>query len=280
MNRTEPSEADEDNGSSSARPKKLGKKTAGGVAVLVLLGAYSVAQPLLNQRLGWNLPALRQDANGQIVADNPGKDDPGTVDRAGSVATKQNKQNAPTKSSQPTSDRQAQPPTNKQPSAKTKSGPLADRLRPNSPQDINSTRGSPQPPKPAEELRYGLLRDIGGQRYLSPAGLQYGRGSQEGHRLEHLRRHTKDIPNRKGSHGVFDGEMEGALKTIDAAYQRAKRGQSTTKQSDGERTIYTIDMGKRIGFVGGETGQRKRNPMARRVRLVLDGTSVITAYPL
>jgi hypothetical protein len=74
--------------------------------------------------------------------------------------------------------------------------------------------------------------------------------------------------------------MEGALKTIDRAYQRAKKNQKTTKKVDDGRTIYTVDMGGRIGYVGGRNGKRKRNPMARRVRIVLDGNRVITAYPM
>ena len=127
---------------------------------------------------------------------------------------------------------------------------------------------------------YGLLREVALDRYLSPAGLLYTRGSAEGHRLEHLRRHTKDDPGRPGKHGVFDGQMEGALKTVDQAYERAKTGQRTTEKRDKARTIYTVDMGKRVGYVGGREGNRKRKPMARRVRLVLEGTRVITAYPL
>jgi hypothetical protein len=130
------------------------------------------------------------------------------------------------------------------------------------------------------DLLYGLLQQIGPDRYLSPEGLQYTPGSAEGHRLEHLRRHVEDQPGRPGSHGVFDGGMEGALKTIDRAYQRAKQDVRTTKRTDQGRTIYTVDMGGRVGFVGGRDGGRRRNPMARRVRLVLDGTKVITAYPL
>ena len=42
----------------------------------------------------------------------------------------------------------------------------------------------------------------------------------------------------------------------------------------------SVDMGRRVGFVGGREGNRMRKPMARRVRIVLDGTRVITACPL
>ncbi len=130
------------------------------------------------------------------------------------------------------------------------------------------------------ELVFGLLRRLGNDRYMSPEGLLYTPGSAEGHRIEHLRRHVADQPSRPGSHGVFDGDLPGALATIDLAYQKAKAGSRTTKQTDQGRTIYTVDMGKRVGFIGGRDGDRRRNPMARRVRLVLEGTRVITAYPM
>ncbi len=132
----------------------------------------------------------------------------------------------------------------------------------------------------AGRLVHGLLQEISQDQYLSPAGLIYGPGSAEGHRLDHLRRHIQDQPKRPGKHGVFDGGMQGALKTIDAAFQRAQKEQRTTKTSDRNRTIYTVDFGKRIGFIGGQDGRRRRNPMARRVRLVLEGKRVITAYPM
>tara|TARA_A100001391_G_scaffold116657_1_gene79018 strand:+ start:1155 stop:1379 length:225 start_codon:yes stop_codon:yes gene_type:complete len=74
--------------------------------------------------------------------------------------------------------------------------------------------------------------------------------------------------------------MEGALKTIDQAYENAKIGKRTTKHSDDGRTIYTVDIGHRIGYVGGREGNQRHKPMARRVQLVLEGNRVITAFPL
>lgn len=146
----------------------------------------------------------------------------------------------------------------------------------------SSSRGPPEADGDDEldGLRYGILREIRPERFMSPQGLQYVPGSAEGHRLEHLRRHTADQPSRPGKHGVFDGGMEGALKTIDRAYELAKKKQRTTTQVDGKRTIHTVDLGKRVGFVGGREGNRRRKPMARRVKLVLEGNRVITAFPL
>ena len=132
----------------------------------------------------------------------------------------------------------------------------------------------------AGELVEGLLRPLPGRRYLSPAGLVYAPGSAEGHRLEHLRRHTEDDPDRPGSHGVFDGGLAGALRTIDLAFERAKSGRKTTTQVDDDRTIYTVDLETRVGYVGGSSGRRRSHPPARRVRLVLEGNKVVTAFPL
>ena len=70
---------------------------------------------------------------------------------------------------------------------------------------------------------YGFLTEIGRSRYESPAGLVYGPGSEEGHRLKHIAKHLEDQPNRPGSHGVFRGDMKAFLIEIDDAYTRAKR---------------------------------------------------------
>ncbi len=89
-----------------------------------------------------------------------------------------------------------------------------------------------------------------------------------------------DDPGRPGKHGVFDGGMPGALKMIDRAFERAKTGQKTTKELDEGRVIYNRRYGRRVGYIGGQDGNRQRKPMARRVRIVLDQQRVITAYPL
>lgn len=296
---------------------KFGAKSkAGGVAILVLAGIYSFAAPTLNARFGWNLPQIKTDSQGNVrLADSSAartdrNQNSGQADRSESKvampdqvaveatvdAGQATKSNSKTDSQTKKKDSPATTQDDKPTSPKTKSsrGPLADRIRTSKSNSSDQARGPPQSPRAGtgtgtkgtgtngatEDLRYGLLREVSRDRYLSPAGLQYTPGSAEGHRLEHLRRHTKDMPGRPGSHGVFDGEMEGALKTIDRAYDRAKKGQRTTKQVDGNRTIYTVDMGGRVGFVGGRDGKRKRNPMARRVRLVLEGNRVITAFPL
>ncbi|MGI9474379.1 MAG: hypothetical protein ACR2NZ_22750 [Rubripirellula sp.] len=305
------------------RPNRtpLGAKSKmGGIALALILAAYSFAAPELNTRFGWNLPQIRGDSTSHVsredASGNGADHDSGKlVGPVGESRTAEIR-DAATKSGQKNADSSASdtdPVVNArsgtdQGSVRTNEtrspGPLAGRMNstsqsqrgPPTGRDAdsatnasavsrNNTRGSSNATEERssggqDDLSYGLLREISADRFMSPAGLLYTPGSAEGHRLEHLRRHTKNDPGRPGSHGVFDGGMEGALTAIDQAYDRAKKGQRTTKKTDQGRTIYTVDMGKRIGYVGGRDGGRRRNPMARRLRLVLEGNRVITAYPM
>ena len=292
-----------------------GKSKAGGIAIALALVAYSFAAPALNARFGWNLPQIRVDSNSQVNPQNAsrnqfdGDSDELVADRnqgaAKTIRDPSANSDRPV-TNPPESDSNlvaSKPPEikqpNQQPDMSRSPGPLAGRLHktadsqrgPPGDQGKDSNERSAKAIDDADtadiadrsdqtELRYGLLREISSDRFISPAGLLYTPGSAEGHRLEHLRRHTQNDPGRPGSHGVFDGGMEGTLATVDQAYERAKKGQRTTKKTDQDRTIYTVDMGKRVGYVGGRDGGRRRNPMARRVRLVLEGNRVITAYPM
>ncbi len=142
-------------------------------------------------------------------------------------------------------------------------------------------------PKPQEDSSdnesdplYGFLQEVGRNRYESPAGLVYAPGSEEGHRLKHIARHLEDQPNRPGSHGVFKGGMKQFLTTIDQAYARAKAGdKGTTMSNDDGSMVYEVTFDKAIGFVGGEAGRRKKNPAAKKLKLVVRGSNVITAFP-
>ncbi len=243
------------------RKKRAGKpKTVGGAALALLIATYAIAQPVLNEQFGWQLPGIQQFAQNDGAA----------------VAEKDEKkpETAPAEIS-PASV--SKPPTAIAPKPKTGTGPLANLRSKQSPQPKQAPTAAPVS---EETLLFGILADQGNDRFLSPAGLLYVLGSQEGHRLKHVERHTFDAPGRPGSHGVFDGGMATALATIDKAYRKAKTGSQTSKQEEDGRTIYTVDMGARVGYVGGSDGKRRKNPMARRVRLVLERNRVITAYPM
>jgi hypothetical protein len=125
------------------------------------------------------------------------------------------------------------------------------------------------------------LRDVGGGVRESPAGLRYGPGSLEGHRWNHVLRHAADQPDRPQPHGVFDDDPAQIVAVIDEAYELARQGDRRVREKrDGPRTIYTVDMGRRVGYVGGQTGRRQGHPPATGVRLVLEGRNVISAYPV
>lgn len=129
--------------------------------------------------------------------------------------------------------------------------------------------------------RLGELRDIGGKVFKSTAGLYYRPGSQEGHRINHILRHHEDDLDRP-VHGVFDGDRNEVFAVIDEAYLYTfDHGppRVTTEKEDG-RTIYRVDLERRIGYVGGQSGRRQGHPPARHVQLILDGANVITAYPV
>lgn len=129
----------------------------------------------------------------------------------------------------------------------------------------------------------GQLRDLGSKVWESAAGLKYGPGSQEKHRLLHIMRHAEDQPKRPGKHGVFsgEGEQKKILALIDEAYLQAlKGGRKVEKKQEGDRVVYTVDMGRPVGFIGGQVGNKQGKPSASKIRLVLEGTNVITAFPL
>ncbi len=126
-----------------------------------------------------------------------------------------------------------------------------------------------------------VLKEIGRDKFVSPAGILYTRGSRHGTRLKHLMAHAKDQPNRPGQHGVFnDSDAATVLLLIDEAYEQAISGQSTQKKTEGNRTIYTVHLGRTIGYIGGQSGARRRHPQARHVRLVLEGKKLITGFPV
>jgi hypothetical protein len=133
----------------------------------------------------------------------------------------------------------------------------------------------------ASDASTQFLREIQTNLFESPAGLRYGPGSEEGHRLKHLMRHSRDDPGRPGPHGVFDGGQSRILALLDEAWLVSKEGgRNVRAQQEDRRTILTINMGRRIGYVGGESGRRQGNPAASHVRLVVEGVNVITAFPL
>jgi hypothetical protein len=127
------------------------------------------------------------------------------------------------------------------------------------------------------------LRQVDTDVWVSPAGLRY-----QGHdpagltRVEHIRRHLADIPTRDGPHGVFDdgGDGDAAFALIDEAWKLAHE-RRLRPATDGARSSYTVDMGRRVGFLGGRAGAAQNYPALSRVLIVFetDTTNIVTAFP-
>ncbi len=99
-------------------------------------------------------------------------------------------------------------------------------------------------------------------------------------RLEHIMRHSIDMPNRP-KHGVFSIEKTGIIDLMDRTYNEIKKG-SLKASKRGGNAAYTFRTGNDIGYLGGKEGQRKGHPKLRSVRMVLkDGTpEVVTFFPM
>lgn len=125
------------------------------------------------------------------------------------------------------------------------------------------------------------LTEIRPDVYESLAGLIYGKGSEDGHRLKHILQHADDEPSKK-VHGVFEGDREKILEWIDDAWTRYQKQEATVRSSlQNSRIVITAKMNQRIGYVGGEEGERKGHPECRFLRLVVDKPNkIVTAYPV
>lgn len=137
------------------------------------------------------------------------------------------------------------------------------------------TEGTQTAPAPVK------LQRLGSETWLSPAGLRYaGRDPAGLTRVEHVARHFRDQPDRPGSHGVFDGGEGVAFAVIDEAWKRAER-QNLKPQREGDRSSYTVPMGRRIGYLGGQAGKTRGFPELKSLFIVFEtGTkNIITAFP-
>lgn len=140
----------------------------------------------------------------------------------------------------------------------------------------------PSPPiEPSGASPPSILHDLGRGVYESPAGVRYTRGSQHGHRFNHVMAHTRDEPDRPYKHGVFNtNDPIELVQLIDEAFEQAESGQHTRSRKEEGRDVHVVDLGRRIGYIGGEWGASHGRPAATRVQLVLQGSNLITAYPV
>ncbi len=184
--------------------------TVGGVILAALIALYGYARPSLNEHFQWNLPPLpgaNEHSNGDPPTQELAKAKPdSSLAPATSTATA-----AQSPAVAPAPAKPAQ--ESEEPKTTSKPGPLAGRVpkptvtsdktvvpkkdvttdKPVAPDKTVATdkmaaskQTETRETKQAEDtssLRYGLLKDLGDERFVSPAGLLYTRGSAEGHRL-------------------------------------------------------------------------------------------------
>ena len=120
-----------------------------------------------------------------------------------------------------------------------------------------------------------------GQR-ISPAGLVYTQSSSGEHRADHVQLHAQDQPQRPGPHGVFDAQGDDLFRLLDEAYRKVLSNAPEVREEPADadfKKVFVVDMGREIGFLGGQVGQRKGHPRLRNVTLVLAEDRVITAFP-
>ena len=219
------------------------------VAVGLLAVGYFLLQPVLVKSLGVNLPGLSDLVASSTKTGNTAGN---TADTAAKTAGK-------------TPDKTAKTAAN----TTTKTAKRA------------STSAKPKSGSSSDDLLAQILAGNSRQVYTSSAGLRYTRGSAQGHRLKHLMAHAVDEPNRPGQHGVFDNDDPSAVVAlVDEAYLQAQAGRDTRTQNEDERIVYDVNLRRRIGYVGGQSGNRRNRPTAKHLRIVVEGDRLITAFPI
>ena len=148
------------------------------------------------------------------------------------------------------------------------------------PDDAEKSNPPPAAKEAAANSDLGRLKEVDDNVFESSAGLIYLPGSADGHRLRHVMEHAKDDTSKE-IHGVYDGDRDAILAVIDEAFLKARQGGPDVRsEKQNGRRIYTVNLKRRIGQVGGQQGERQGNPDCRYLRLVLENdVEVVTAYP-
>lgn len=232
------------------------------IVLFACMIGYVLARPTLERWWGVSLPSLTENLETTqtetSAADSAPRDNPPIEVTSNSKSKRLEPQDSLKETAQPTSS-----------NSTTKSDPFS----------VPATNKPTTAPKTAASKFE--LKKLDKGRLETPAGLVYSPGPQGEHRVEHVMRHAKDEPSRQ-QHGVFNGSRDEILKLIDEAFQMIKQNsRQVSKQSDGNRTEYTIRFDRAIGYEGGRSGMKNNFPKVNRLRLVLeDGKYVVTAYPV
>ncbi len=222
------------------------------LGVLVVVVVYGYGEPYFENWLGIELPSIRdQRQAAQTQSNAAADDDEAIIAQRTSIDPQINgRQESGTA-------------TLEKPKTKTESKP-------------------PSQTKQSDASKPYLTPTGKKNRLRSPAGLVYGESRGE-HRVDHVMRHAKDDRNRP-VHSVFNGDKAQILKIIDEAYELIKSKSNRVKTKPDERLDFrvehTVDMRRKIGYLGGQRGRRENYPPRSKLTLVLDnGKFVVTAYP-
>jgi hypothetical protein len=95
-------------------------------------------------------------------------------------------------------------------------------------------------------------------------------------RVDHVLAHGVDDVGRP-IHGVFSGD---ALALTDEAWSIAQNGGAVAIQQ-GQPTSYFVNMGRDVGYVGGQAGAAAGNPSVSYIQIVVqNGNEVVTSFPV
>lgn len=269
----------------SRRPLPL---KPGWVAVgCILLVGYLLLRPWLVERYGWDLPGFT-DAKSKGAAHAPDaatsrrerieknrpvdvpitpeqeEDSAGVTKTEDQIAGRHDQPNSP-------GDRVAKSSGSPVPPAAPTSQPPASQSKPK-----NTTPAEKPSPAGTSKPAWKGLHSIGRGKFESPAGLVYDQ-----YRIDHVMEHARDNTD-KPSHGVFDvTTQDEVLALIDEAFGITKeRGPpQVVTEDEGDRTAYTVNLNRKVGRAGGQSGARRRNPPLQKVKIVVEESRVITAYP-
>lgn len=230
----------------SAKGKNIDWRRIAGIAIVVLIFAYQYSLPTLERWFDRDLPSLTGESD---QPSNPNERSTGSRDSGDSRYDA------------------------KLPAAKSSSSAPSTQG--------TESRGSDGSAQAANKRQSGdFLRSVGRDRLMSPEGLLYTMGPRGEHRVDHVLRHGRDMPNRP-VHSVFEGGRNDILALIDEAYVLVKADSPQVRSSDSrDNEAYTIKMNRKVGYEGGQKGKRNGYPDLKSVKLILDGNRVITAYPV
>lgn len=98
-------------------------------------------------------------------------------------------------------------------------------------------------------------------------------------RLEHIMRHTIDMPQRP-IHGVFIINKAQVIELLDETWGRIQSGSLKGDERSG-KIAYKYDTGRVIGYLGGKKGRDQHNPRLKQVRIVVkkNKPEVVTFFP-